>query len=177
MRVQLVATVLAGMALGATAFLQTPGTCVPGVSAAWLGRGLHTYALFSIGPNTTRHTTARLPLTAARAPVRRCNAVQMGVVEAFGAYADLFAPTIRSVVQDFGIPAPLFKWFHGANMVRHAHGFVSLRRIVIIIMWFCWILVCVWMELRWTGSLGSLNSISSCDSFLYLADLQSRASC
>ena len=46
----------------------------------------------------------------------------MGVVEAVGAYADLFAPTIRSVVQDFGIPAPLFKWFHGANMVRHAHA-------------------------------------------------------
>lgn len=61
--------------------------------------------------------TARLPLTAARAPMLRHSQVQMGVVEALQSYADIFAPTIRSVVQDAGIPAPLFKWFHGANMV------------------------------------------------------------
>lgn len=55
MRVQLVATVLAGMALGATAFLQTPGTCVSAVSASCVmhGRGgaghPHIYALFRWG--------------------------------------------------------------------------------------------------------------------------------
>ena len=53
MRVQLVATVLAGMALGATAFLQTPGTCVYVVVAAslrgWGGASTHMH-FFPLGP-------------------------------------------------------------------------------------------------------------------------------
>lgn len=69
-------------------------------------------------PTTTPRHTARLSL-AARAPVRRAQHVtEMGVVEAFTSYADIFAPTIRSVVESANIPAPALKWFHGLNMVR-----------------------------------------------------------